>query len=57
MADNESSGERLALTIDLSEVAREIGEGAGAPWVFDAPDDLADKARLYALPLQLVHGR
>jgi hypothetical protein len=51
LAPIETAEARVALALELSELAREIGVAAGAVWL-DA-DDLGEKARLWALPLQL----
>ncbi|MBI4701875.1 MAG: hypothetical protein HY744_12105 [Deltaproteobacteria bacterium] len=50
----ETPGERLALTIELSELTRALAEAVGAPWVTAPADDLGEKARLYAAPLRLL---
>jgi hypothetical protein len=47
----ETPEQRVALALELSELAREIGLAAGAAWL--EADDLGEKARLWALPLQL----
>ena len=50
----ETPGERLAMAIELSDLTRSLAEAAGAPWVAEPHDDLADKARLYAAPLRAL---
>jgi hypothetical protein len=50
----ETPSERLALVIELSDLARSLAEAVGAPWVTETVDDLEEKARLYALPLRVL---
>ncbi len=47
----ESPGARAELTLELSELSREIAEAAGAGWLAPPPGDLEGRAELYALPL------
>jgi hypothetical protein len=55
--ERESPSERLALTIELSDLTRALAEAVGAPWVSEPADDLGEKARLYARPLRaLAHS-
>jgi hypothetical protein len=51
---HETLGERLALTIELSDLSRALAEAVGASWVTQPVDDLGDKARLYAAPLRAL---
>lgn len=48
----ELPGERLALAVALSDLARALGKAAQATWTAEPPDDLARKSRLWALPLR-----
>jgi hypothetical protein len=54
---SESPSDRLELALELSELAREAAESLGADWVLAPPDDLAEKARLYARPLAVLTRR
>jgi hypothetical protein len=49
----ETPSERLAMTIELSEITRALAEAVGAPWVTEPPDDLEQKAQAYAAPLRV----
>lgn len=53
----ESPEARIALSLELSELSRSAAESLGAAWIRVPPDDLAEKARLYARPLALIRGR
>lgn len=53
----EDPSERLELSLELSESARESAESLGADWVRSPPNDLHEKARLYARPLAILRGR
>ena len=53
----ESPEQRFRIGLALSELARKLARAAGAEWITSPPDDLADKARLYAEPLRrLCHS-
>lgn len=51
LSASESPDERADLALELSELAREAAESLGADWIVSPPDDLEEKARLYARPL------
>ncbi len=51
----QTTAERFAAELDLSETVVELGRAAGLRVDRDA--ELAEKSRLYALPLRLVHRR
>ena len=50
----EDPAERIELSLELSELARETAESVGADWIRFPPNDLSEKARLYARPLALL---
>jgi hypothetical protein len=54
-ARQESPAERLALSIELSDLTCELAESAGAEWR-ESPVDLEDKSRLYVWPLKAAAG-
>jgi hypothetical protein len=49
-ARTRSPAERLEQTLELSELTRALAQATGA----EVPDDLAEKARLYAEPLRVA---
>lgn len=51
---HESLSERLALTIELSDLSRALAEAVSAAWPSAPTDDLEDKSRLYAAPLRAL---
>ena len=51
-ARRESPEQRLALSLELCELTRELAEAASAAWTRSLPNDLPDKAALYAAPLR-----
>jgi hypothetical protein len=53
-SQGEEPGERADLALELSELARESAEALGADWVTSPPNDLAEKAELYARPLAVL---
>ena len=57
VSDAETPDERAELSLELSEIAREAAESLGAEWVTNPPDDLREKAHLYARPLSLLRKR
>lgn len=50
--ESESLSDRLALALELSGITRALAESVDAPWIREPPDDLPEKARLYAEPLR-----
>jgi hypothetical protein len=44
----ESPSQRLATAVALSDLVRTLATGAGARWIREDPDDLAEKAARYA---------
>jgi hypothetical protein len=48
----ESSSERLAMALELSDVTRALAESVGARWVTEPVLDLEEKAELYVAPLR-----
>ncbi len=50
-AREESPAERLALSIELSDLTYELAESAGAEWL-ESEVDLEEKARRYVRPLK-----
>jgi hypothetical protein len=55
-ARTRSTAERLAAGLGLSQFVLELGRAAGAG-VGDREAELAEKSRLYAVPLRVLHGR
>jgi hypothetical protein len=55
-SQQESIGERVLLSLELSELSRDAGEALGAAWVVGV-DDIAAKAALLARPLRLLASR
>ena len=53
---DESVGDRVLLSLELSELSRAAGEALGAAWVAGV-DDIAEKAALLALPLRRLVPR
>lgn len=53
-SEAQSPAARVELALELSELARESAESLGAEWTRVPPDDLAEKARLYARPLAIL---
>lgn len=53
----ERPDERLALAVALSDLARALGRAAAAQWTIAQPDDLQQKADLWALPLRAASRR
>jgi hypothetical protein len=56
-AEQRSPAERVADGLELSDLARALGEAAEATWIEGSPEELGEKAGLYALPLKLLLGR
>ncbi len=56
-AARRSPAERVALSLSLSQLVRDLSRAAGTAETADAHDDLAEKARLYAAPLRLRAAR
>jgi len=52
-AQRRSTPERFEQTLELSELVRALAEATGV----EVPDDLAEKARLYAEPLRVATRR
>jgi|HubBroStandDraft_4_1064222.scaffolds.fasta_scaffold356923_2 hypothetical protein len=52
-ARRRSTPERFEQTLELSELVRALAEATGV----EVPDDLAEKARLYAEPLRVATRR
>jgi hypothetical protein len=56
-AREETPEERFLLSVELAELTRELAEAAGAAWLTGERDDLAEKSRLYVLPLRAAMER
>jgi hypothetical protein len=56
-ARDETPEERFLLSLELAELTRELAQAAGADWVTREYDDLAEKSRLYAVPLRAFMDR
>jgi hypothetical protein len=56
-ARGESPAERLLMALELAELGRELADAANAPWIRSPPDDLGQKARIYASPLRMASRR
>jgi hypothetical protein len=52
-ARRRSPAERVEQTLELSDLVRALAQAAGS----EVPDDLAEKARLYAEPLRVATRR
>jgi hypothetical protein len=50
--ERESPEQRLLIGLRHSELTRKLARAAGADWIIEPGDDLAEKARLYAVPLR-----
>lgn len=49
---HETPERRFLIGLQLSELARTLARAAGADWILNPRDDLAEKARLFAAPLR-----
>ena len=56
-AAQRSPGERVELSLDLSQLVRELAHATGADRAAATHADLAEKARLYAAPLRILAAR
>jgi hypothetical protein len=56
-ARDETPEERFLLSLELSELTRELAQAAGADWTTHERDDLPEKSRAYALPLRVAMDR
>ena len=56
-AARRSPPERVELSLELSQLVRELALATGANLPIDERADLAEKARLYATPLRILAAR
>jgi hypothetical protein len=56
-AAHRSPAERVAMSLELSQLVRELSRATGSAQVADEATDLAEKARLYAAPLRILAAR
>jgi hypothetical protein len=56
-AARRSPAERVAVSLELSQLVRDLSRAAGTERAADRCDDLAEKARLYAAPLRILAAR
>jgi hypothetical protein len=56
-AAQRSPGERVEISLDLSQLVRDLAHATGADRAVARNADLAEKARLYAAPLRILAAR
>ena len=56
-AAQRTPGERVEMSLDLSQLVRELARATGADQATSTRSDLAEKARLYAEPLRILAAR
>lgn len=56
-AARRSPAERVAISLELSQLVRDLSRAAGTEQAADRYDDLAEKARLFATPLRILAAR
>lgn len=56
-AAQRTPGERVEMSLDLSQLVRELAHATGADQATSTRSDLAEKARLYAEPLRILAAR
>lgn len=56
-AARRSPAERVQVSLDLSQLVRELARAAGTDQLVDYRADLAEKARLYVTPLRALAAR
>lgn len=56
-AAQRSPAERVAISLELSELVRDLSRAAGTDRAAEEHDSLAEKARLYAAPLRILASR
>ena len=56
-AARRTPGERVEMSLDLSQLVRELAHATGADQAAEMRSDLAEKAHLYAAPLRILAAR
>ena len=56
-AARRSPAERVAISLELSQLIHDLSRAAGTDRSDDDHDDLAEKASLYAAPLRILAAR